>query len=490
MTNPQENLGTPPPPTPSNSSTPPPPSTSPKPRLRRVKMVARKTATSGARSKKLNEQLKASQAQDSDSSFDSESYKSSSEGEGPGSSDSEKTQESPSKVSASSSKSLENRFILVGSVRDVEIPKLQRSGGKKKFEKEKEREGEYGDVMRKGKGVVDHSPTVDLSVPAICGVEQENVEESGKKLEGSGSGEDAEGLVNLRAQGDELGSSTKETLADLLKKVGERATRSRVKQSESALQKALTESKKKMMDKRKGKVAESSEAVEVEEMEQVHQETATTMEVQTPKPKKPKTSSKKSTSVSKAAEPSLAKRIRSAVKSKQIAERPGGTRNDETGGCLSCSGWKDIALKMDGKLARKEIIEFIENAEVKDSRVSSLVKGVHVTFDAKELDEILDIPSEGFDDYTRQIWPCLDSLSTALAITMRYCDVADVGEKAYCKFYKLSPNGVAGNGSQINWTAFIIKLLDMVINGSKAHTIPYGFILTTVLDRCNVPLKK
>ncbi|XP_019252776.1 PREDICTED: WASH complex subunit FAM21 homolog [Nicotiana attenuata] len=176
MTNPQDNPRTPPPPTPSNSATPPPPSTSPKPRLRRVKMLAWKTVASGALSKKLNEKLKASQVQKSDSNSNSE---------------------------------------------DVELSELRRSGEKKKSKKEKrEREGACGEDRGNGKRVVDHSPTAGLSVPAICGAKQENVEESGKKSGGSGSGEAAEGLVNLSAQGDEPGLSTEETLTDLLKKVG------------------------------------------------------------------------------------------------------------------------------------------------------------------------------------------------------------------------------------------------------------------------------
>ncbi|XP_070020116.1 uncharacterized protein [Nicotiana sylvestris] len=268
MTNPQDNPGTPPPPTPSNSSTPPPPSTSPKPRLRRVKMLARKTVAFGALSKKLNETLKANQVQDSDSNSDSESNKSASEGEGPGSSDSEKTQESPSKVSSSLTENLENRFVLVGPIRDVELPEVRRTEGKKQFRKRKKK-GACGDERVKGKRVVDHSPTGDLSVPAICGVEQENVEESGKKSGGSGSGEASEG-------------------------------------------------KKKRIAKEKGEAAEASEPVDIEEMEQVNQEEVPTVEVQTPKPKKPKTCSKKSSSVFEAAEPSLAKRTRSAVKSKQV----------------------------------------------------------------------------------------------------------------------------------------------------------------------------
>ncbi|XP_070026058.1 protein WVD2-like 4 [Nicotiana sylvestris] len=176
------------------------------------------------------------------------------------------------------------------------------------------------------------------------------------KSGGSGSGEAAEGLVHLSKKRDKPISSTKETLADLLGKIGAsydpkirksttpkaenipkpskkrkassqkptgssvprgRATRSRVKQSEAYLQKALEESKKKKMDKVKGKIAESSVAVEEEEMELVHQERGTSVKVPTPTPKKPKTSSTKSSSVPVAAEPSLAKRTRSTVKVKQ-----------------------------------------------------------------------------------------------------------------------------------------------------------------------------
>ncbi|XP_070028631.1 uncharacterized protein [Nicotiana sylvestris] len=285
MTNPQDNPGTPPQPTPSDSSTSHSPSTTPKPRLRRVKMLARKIVASEVLSKKLKEKLKANQVQDSKSNFDSESYKSTSEGEGTGSSDSEKAQESHSKVISLLFENLETRFVLVGPIKEIELPEVGRSGGKKKSTKEKERDGACGEERGKGKRVVDHLPTT---------------EESGKKSGGSGSGEATEGLVNLSSQRDEPGSSVKETLAALLKKVGAsydpkkrrtstpkvpsapkpskkrkasspiptdtslpkgRDTRSKVKQSEADLQRALAESKKKKMDKGKGMVAESSEAV-------------------------------------------------------------------------------------------------------------------------------------------------------------------------------------------------------------------------------------
>ncbi|XP_070010295.1 protein gar2-like [Nicotiana sylvestris] len=305
MSNPRDHLGTPPPPSPSNSSSSTPHNVSPKPRFRRQKMLARKTITSGALRKVLNERLKASQVKESpapksDSSSESESFQSATEGDGHGSSDYEKTQESPSEVSSSVVENLETRFVLVGPIRDVELPEMSRSGGKKKSEKEKERNGACGEERGKGKG----------AVLAICGVAQDRLDESGMKSGGSDSGEATEGLVHLSKQRDELVSSTEETLADLLKKVGAsydpkkrnattqktpnvpkpskkrkassakpttysvprgRATRSRVKQSEADLQKALEESKKRKKDKGKGKVAKSSEAVEEEEMELVHQ---------------------------------------------------------------------------------------------------------------------------------------------------------------------------------------------------------------------------
>nr|XP_009771586.1 PREDICTED: protein ENL-like [Nicotiana sylvestris] len=290
MSNPQDNPSTPPPPSPSNSSSSTRPSETPKPRFRRKKMLSRKTVASGELSKVLNKKLKVSQskessAQESDSSFESESFKSASEGEEHGSSDTEKFKKPM--------------------LRDVKLAETSRSGGKKKGKK---REGESGEerVNRK-KGV-----------PAICGV----VEESGIKSGGSGSGEVAEGLVHLSKQRDEPVSSAEETLAGLLKKVGAsydlkklkatsqkapiaskptkksktsspkptvpsvpkgRATRSKVKQSEAELQKALEESKKKKKEKGKTKVAESSKVVEEEEMELVHQERGTTVEVPTPK---------------------------------------------------------------------------------------------------------------------------------------------------------------------------------------------------------------
>ncbi|XP_070049968.1 uncharacterized protein [Nicotiana tomentosiformis] len=400
MSNPWNNLGTPPHPTHSSSSTNPQPSSTPKPRKRRVKMLARKTVASSALSQKLNAQLQASQAQNSQNSSDS--FKSATEGEETRSSDSEHVTSVPkpsSEIISEIAKNLEIRFILVGSVIDVKMP----------------------ETRRRGEWLI-----VELS--------QRWREKVAEHTGGSGSGEAAEGLVNLGKQADEPGLSVEETLADLLKKLSDsyqpkkkgttkattsgtaiankkrktapsetsdislprgRTTRSKLKQSEKELQRALEESKKKRVDKGKEKVVEHVEAVELDEMDLVHQsEKVAEVEVQTPKPKKAKTSSKKSSSVSKSVEPSIsAKRPRYAVKAKQVKitkeDDWSGEEDDGSDGekdkltkfgkrtflkgrllkdleeegmiflleKLEIQGWKDMVLQLDGTLASNEIVE-------------------------------------------------------------------------------------------------------------------------------------
>ncbi|XP_070054396.1 uncharacterized protein [Nicotiana tomentosiformis] len=220
-------------------------------------------------------------------------------------------------------------------------------GGKNK--KEKKSEGARSTVRVKGKGVVGSSPTLvsltkESGAMVVWGEESAGIEES-EKNRGSGPGEVAEGL---------------ETLADLLKRVTAsynpkkkgssgvntlgtarenkkrkaassipveipptrgRATRRQKKQSEAELEKALEESKRKVAAKGKKKVGEPVEAVEIDEIDLVLRDENETEEVEvlTPKAKKSKTSTKKSASKSKSVEPStLAKRTRSAVKSRKV----------------------------------------------------------------------------------------------------------------------------------------------------------------------------
>ncbi|XP_070056343.1 uncharacterized protein [Nicotiana tomentosiformis] len=339
MTNPSENPGTPPP---CSSS-----STTPQPKKRRVKMIAHNTVVGSALSKKLDAQLKARQAQEPKNS--EESFKSSTEGEEYGSSDTEQVTSSPNtttEVISELAENLENMFILVGFVVDEESSESRRIGGKNKKEKEKESEGARNEERGMGKRAVNSSLIPNTCIMVLCGAESGKMEESVKKIRGSGSGKAVEGLVKLGQNVDEPGSSVEETLADLLKKAKipgtarannkrkaapsdstenpptrGRATRSQLKQNEADLQKHLEESKRKAVAKGKKKMAEPVEAVDVDEMDLVHQDkdVIEEVEVQTPKPKKAKTSTKKSISMSKSVEPStLAKRTRYAVKTKQV----------------------------------------------------------------------------------------------------------------------------------------------------------------------------
>nr|XP_009774754.1 PREDICTED: uncharacterized protein LOC104224754 [Nicotiana sylvestris]XP_016471140.1 PREDICTED: uncharacterized protein LOC107793331 [Nicotiana tabacum] len=190
---------------------------------------------------------------------------------------------------------------------------------------------------------------------AVWEEESAGIEESVSKIGGSGSSEAAEGLVQLGKNIDEHVPSEQKTLADLLKKVTKssnpkkkgsskaktlgtarankkrkaapsvtveipptrgRATKSQKKQNEAELEKALEESRRKVVAKGKKKMSEPVEAVDIDKMDLVlHEDETEEVEVLTPKPKIAKTSTKKSKSV----EPStLAKRTRSDVKSKQM----------------------------------------------------------------------------------------------------------------------------------------------------------------------------
>ncbi|XP_019234484.1 PREDICTED: nucleolin-like [Nicotiana attenuata] len=180
-----------------------------------------------------------------------------------------------------------------------------------------------------------------------------------------------------------------------------RATRNQKKQSEAELERASKESKQKAAAKGKKKVSEPIEAIEIEEMDLVLHD----------KDKEEETVD---------AEPStLAKRTGSSRKSRkvQVVEEEDSEEEEEIDEeqdkmvkfgkrtilkdrllrdleeegmvmlleKLEIQGWKDMVLRMEGKLARTEIVEFMANCEIKNGRVTSVVKGVTVSFDDKEL---------------------------------------------------------------------------------------------------------
>ncbi|XP_070015682.1 uncharacterized protein [Nicotiana sylvestris] len=268
MTNPQDNLGTSPPVSPSNSSSSTSPSVSPKPRFRRQKMLARKTVASRSLRKALNEKLRASQrkespAKESDSSSESEAFISASKGEEHGSSDTNKNQETPGEGVESSRrgcKKKEKVLVICGGVKESG----NKSGGSSFGE------AAEADILKKVGASYD---------PKKCKASLQKAPTASKPIKKSKM------------------SSPKPIVPSVPKG---RATRSRVKQSEAELLKALEESRKKKKEKGKAKVVESSKAAEEEE-----EETELT-------------SSKKSSSEPVSAEPSLVKRNRSAVKGKQV----------------------------------------------------------------------------------------------------------------------------------------------------------------------------
>ncbi|XP_070008475.1 uncharacterized protein [Nicotiana sylvestris] len=382
------------------------PSTIPTSKKSRVKMMAHKVVVGKDQIKKINEQLKAGNV----------------------------TPETTSEVATN----LENRFVLVGSIAGAETTKSENVGGKNG--KKKESEGAW-------------STKRELGAMVVWGEELAEIEENLRKTRGSGSTKATDGLVQLGTNVYEPVPSEQETLADLLKRVTEsynpnkkrssgvktpgtartnkkRVTWSQKKQSEVELEKALEESKRKVASKGKKKMVEP---IEIDEMDLVLRDGDETEEVKvlTPKAKKAKTSTKKSVSKSKSAKPStLAKRTRSAMKSRKVKmveeEEWSGEekvesdiekdkmikfgkrtilkgrllRDLEEEGMLlmleklQSQDWKDMVLQMDGRLAKTEIVEFMGNCKIKD----------------------------GYNDYKKLKWPSLENLPTALPITRKFGD--------------------------------------------------------------------
>ncbi|XP_070003528.1 uncharacterized protein [Nicotiana sylvestris] len=282
-------------------------------------MMTCKVVVGGEQIKKINEKLKAGREKEPQK-YD-ESFKSATEGEETVPSKTEQVTSGPKftpQIISEVATNLETRFVLVGTVAGVETTESGRVGGKNKKRKEKESEGAQSTMRGMEKGAVDSSPTPvgltkESGAMVVWGEESAGEKESVREIGGNRSGEAAEGANKKRKAASSIPVEIPPTR--------ERATRSQKKQSEVELEKALEESKRKVVAKGKKKVVEPIEAIEIDEMDLVLRDEDETKEVEVvaPKYKKAKTSTKKFVSKTQSAEPStLDKRTRSDVKSRKV----------------------------------------------------------------------------------------------------------------------------------------------------------------------------
>ncbi|XP_070053979.1 protein pxr1-like [Nicotiana tomentosiformis] len=174
---------------------------------------------------------------------------------------------------------LENKFVLVRTMVGIETTKSGKISGKDKKKNENESEGDQGVVRGKELKFLELLGKIRREKLPLLSLWKLLLQE--------------EGLQGVR--------------------------RSRV----TELEKALEESKRKVVAKGKKKVGEPVEVVEIEEMVMVlrDEDKAEEEEVATPNTKKRKTFKKTSPSKKKSAEPStLAKRTRSTIKSRNVKE--------------------------------------------------------------------------------------------------------------------------------------------------------------------------
>ncbi|XP_070056524.1 COP1-interactive protein 1-like [Nicotiana tomentosiformis] len=493
--------------------------------------------------KKINEKLKASREEEPQKS--DESFKFSTEGEEIVSSETEQVISGPNtttEIIYEVIANLENMFILVGIVAGVETTESGRIGDKDKKRKEKDSEDVQDVVRGMGKGVVEGSPTPTSLIEETREMvvwseesagESETLADLLKKVTGSYNPK-RKRSSGVKVSGTASANKKRKFASSILVEIHPtrgRATRSQKKQSEAELERALEESKKNAAAKGKKKVVE---AVEIDEMDLVFRDKEETeeMEVVTPKAKKAKTSTKKSISKTNSAELStLTKRTGSALKSRKVkiveeeeeqefdAEKEkmikfrkrtilkGRLLRDlEEEGMLmlleklQLQGWKDMVLQMDGKLARTEIVEFMANCKIKDGRVISVVKRVTVSFDDKELGEILGVPAEGYNDYKKLKWQSLENLPTALAISRKFGDNDEELEPKVVYKSEMRPphkvflefvNKVVLPRQEMRHIATFtdLVLMEYLDSGRKINW-PGFIILTIVLAHFKIPIRK
>ncbi|XP_070020145.1 uncharacterized protein [Nicotiana sylvestris] len=447
--------------------------------------MARKIVTRGEQIEKINKQFKAGREEESRKSEDT--LKSATEGEESGSSKTEQLLQN-----------LENKFVLVGFTAGVETTESREVGGNNEKGKEKESKGARSVVRGKGKRVVDSSPTIvsltnETGAIVVLGEESAGIEESVYKIGVNESyNPKKKGSSKAKTPGTARTNKKRKAAPSVpfvtveISPTKGRATRSQKRQNEEKLEKTLEESRRKAVAKGKKKMSEPIEAADVGETDLVLQDEEETdkVEVLTPKPKKAKTSTKKSISESKFAVKS--RKVKLVDEEEWSGEEEEDDSDDEKDKMtkfgkrtilkgrllrdleeqrmvlllekLELQGWKDIAFQMDGRLARNEVVEFMENSEVKNGRVTIMVKEVQVSFDVKELGEILGVPTEGYNK--EEIEP-----KTVYKSEMK---------PSYKVLFE-----------------FVNKyVMPRVLNDTKTHTITYGFILTTVLAHFKVPMKK
>ena len=65
-------------------------------------------------------------------------------------------------------------------------------------------------------------------------------------------------------------------------------------------------------------------------------------------------------------------------------------------------GWSELFTNTEMGCSQPELAAFYARVVVTEGTVTSEMNGVAISFDAKRLDEILGIPSVGFDLYVRE----------------------------------------------------------------------------------------
>lgn len=166
-----------------------------------------------------------------------------------------------------------------------------------------------------------------------------------------------------------------------------------------------------------------------------------------------------------------------------------------------------------------ELAEFYANCAVTNGVVTSTVREQEISFDAKELGELLGVPAEGYGVYVREDKKAIGR-DRLLELCRKFAqkpdlDIPRLVQKAemspmhrllyWFVIKNIVPRGQGRNradimdmclvdlldsGSQINLPTLMISHISRMANTVKEHDLGYGFLLCLVFEKLGVVLQK
>ena len=184
---------------------------------------------------------------------------------------------------------------------------------------------------------------------------------------------------------------------------------------------------------------------------------------------------------------------------------------------LEAQGWLKLFTNTLRGCSVPDLAEFYANYVVTKGMLTSTVDGYDLSFNAKQLGEILDVPVAGFDVYVHEDKSVLGA-ERLVQLTQKLSQQTSLkgprsvskGKMTPCHrllFWFINKNIISlgqsrnladamdqclinllDRGEQINLPAITINHISHIANTARAHDLGYGFLLTLIFEQFGISL--